>query len=90
MDPPPQDETLPWWLAHMKRVDHDGVGHGVRVIIAAVMATSPEDALDEILKNYPEDSELDWAEVEEQPFGWTPFSATRPYRTGMVWDAKPH
>ena len=81
----------PWWWAESRTLNI-GDNRTVRQyrINAAVMATSPEDAMSQIVGAYDCDVELQWLFIKEQPLGWSPYSEQRPEKPGMIWDQRPH
>jgi hypothetical protein len=75
----------PWWVSGYRIVDSGATEDS---IVAAVMATSDADAMDQIRAahdNDPKACEPLWRFVIQKPDGWSPFSERFPRADWMVW-----
>lgn len=80
--------NTPWWEEQFARVIeiNPRTQYTKQMLVAAVMATSPEDAKRQIQDAYEDTVDLDWIYVVAEPLGWSPFTKNRPKEPGVVWD----
>lgn len=87
----PADAALtlrnPWWRVGA-RLTPEGPEMGY---IGAIEAADDEHAMQLIFEAYVDESlMIDFHHVEHQPYGWSPFTETRPRESWMIWRQKPH